>query len=248
MEHSAYEKPEPGQSWNFLDVILISVGAVVLFVAGFLLLRWLPIPRPDGDNISILLAVAFAALEAMALIGSIFLFGVFRRRMPWTSLGLRPAPMLWWLVAFFAGLIITPLAGMIALTIRLTLGLPLENPQLPFLLPEDLNLWGALSMILLGGLVVPFAEELFFRGLIYSWIRDRLGVWMGIGISALIFGLIHLELSVAGTAFILGLLLAWIYERSGSLWPAVLIHAMNNTVQILLLYVLVALGFTIPGA
>jgi membrane protease YdiL (CAAX protease family) len=43
------------------------------------------------------------------------------------------------------------------------LGLPLENPQLDFLLPEDISLITATLMILLAGILVPIAEELIFR-------------------------------------------------------------------------------------
>ncbi|HSO27479.1 MAG TPA: CPBP family intramembrane glutamic endopeptidase, partial [Anaerolineales bacterium] len=181
------------------------------------------------------------------LIGSLFLLGLRRRRWGWERLGLRSFAPVWFLVAFGVGMVVTPLSGIIALVIRRLLALPLESPQLSFLLPQDINLPGGLAMIALAGLVVPLAEELFFRGLLYTWLRGRWGFAPAAAVSALIFGVVHLEPSVAGTAFILGLILAWLYERSGSLWTAVLVHAMNNSIQILLLYALIALGFPMNG-
>ena len=100
-------------------------------------------------------------------------------------------------------------------------------------------------MFLLAGLVVPFAEELYFRGVLYNWMRDRWGIWPAILMSSLIFGIVHGEIAIAISAFILGILIAWAYERSGSLWTAIMIHAINNGVKILMLYIFLGLGLTV---
>ena len=125
--------------------------------------------------------------------------------------------------------------------------MPYENPQLEFILPVNFSWIGAISMLLLGVFLVPIAEEIFFRGVLYQWMRDRLGVWIAIPGSALIFGLLHGEISVADATFVMGLILAWFYERSNSLWPSIIIHIVNNSLKLLLLYTLIALGITYPG-
>ena len=107
--------------------------------------------------------------------------------------------------------------------IQLALGLPVENPQLDFLIPKQFTWAGAIGMLILGGLLVPIAEELFFRGVLYTWLRDSFGIWIAIPGSALVFGLLHGEISVAGATFVMGLVLAWLYERSNSLWPSITI-------------------------
>jgi membrane protease YdiL (CAAX protease family) len=89
---------------------------------------------------------------------------------------------------------------------------------------------------------VPFAEELFFRGVLYRWLRDRWGLWVGLIASSLVFGALHGDIAVAGATAVMGLVLGWFYERSRSLWPSILIHAINNTVKLVLLYALVATG------
>jgi hypothetical protein len=102
-------------------------------------------------------------------------------------------------------------------------------------------------MFLFGGFVVPLAEEIFFRGLLYRWMRQFWNVWPAIIVSSILFGLLHGEISVAGATFILGIILAWLYERSGSLWPSITIHVINNSLKLLILYTLIALGYEFPG-
>jgi membrane protease YdiL (CAAX protease family) len=150
--------------------------------------------------------------------------------------------MSWMLIGLAFGLVLTPLSGLIMLGLQILLGLPLENPQLPFLAPEGFSWFGLASMFLLGGVVVPFAEELYFRGVLYRWLHGRWGLWPGALVSSLVFGAVHGDVPIAGAAFSLGVVLAWIYERSQSLWPAVLIHITNNVIKILALYIFLAFG------
>ena len=102
-------------------------------------------------------------------------------------------------------------------------------------------------MVFLAGFAVPFGEELIFRGIFYKMLRERWGVWPGVLISSLVFGAIHGDLAVGLTAFLLGILLALVFEYSRSLWTSILVHALNNSVKIGLLYLLVELGFSVGG-
>ncbi len=71
-------------------------------------------------------------------------------------------------------------------------------------------------LMLAGGLLVPFGEELLFRGVLFAWLR-RWGLILAVAVSALVFAAFHgfneLMLSTAA----LGVLFALLYEKSGSL-------------------------------
>jgi membrane protease YdiL (CAAX protease family) len=177
---------------------------------------------------------------------SVYLFGVYRKHLQLQDLGFRSVSLVWMIWAIITALIFIPIIGLIALGVQILLGMPLENPQLEFLVPKDFSLIGAFTMIILGGILIPVAEEVFFRGVLYRWMRQYSGRWLAIIASSLIFGALHGDIAVAFATFIMGIVLAWFYEYSGSLWPSILIHATNNTIKLVLLYLLLALGIEIP--
>ena len=94
---------------------------------------------------------------------------------------------------------------------------------------------GATLMLLTGvtgGILAPFAEELFFRGYLQNLWQHRWGLWPAIALSALLFGLGHIQGAVFATAA--GVFLSLIYVRTGSLWPGTLLHGLYNIVSLLL--------------
>lgn len=75
-------------------------------------------------------------------------------------------------------------------------------------------------------------EEVYFRGLLYGRLDERLGVASAIVASGGIFGLVHFEPNAFPTLFALGLILGVLRWRSGSIWPGVGVHAANNALAI----------------
>jgi membrane protease YdiL (CAAX protease family) len=84
--------------------------------------------------------------------------------------------------------------------------------------------------------VVPVGEEVFFRGLVYGALRARWGVAVAAVASALFFTAVHLQLVHALPIFLLGVVLAVLYERTGTLIPAVIAHSVNNVVAVVALW------------
>ena len=94
-----------------------------------------------------------------------------------------------------------------------------------------------LPLLVLGGALVvaaPLAEELFFRGLVYGWLRGRLAPLPAALLCAAIFAAAHGSLGLAPPLLLLGLVLCWLYERSGSLWAPALAHAAVNAAALAL--------------
>lgn len=87
--------------------------------------------------------------------------------------------------------------------------------------------WGYLAICIFA----PLVEELVFRGAI---LRALLGTmrshWVAIAFSALIFAVVHFNPIQMPHAFFLGLLLGWMYYRTGSIIPGIMLHWVNNTV------------------
>ena len=91
-------------------------------------------------------------------------------------------------------------------------------------------------MVLMVGILGPVSEELVFRGFIFQNFETT-GRRVGpIVLSALLFGLMHLNFNQAAYAILIGIFLAMAVRAAGSLWPSVIAHAGFNSAEILLMY------------
>jgi membrane protease YdiL (CAAX protease family) len=98
--------------------------------------------------------------------------------------------------------------------------------------PTAATLVGAIVVI---GLLAGIGEELFFRGYMQTRLRERWGAWPAILVTAVLFGLIHMDPWHTPVATGIGVTLGWITELSGSLRPAVLAHVVNNVLSVVFL-------------
>ena len=105
-------------------------------------------------------------------------------------------------------------------------------PELPNIAEDSFDMimkdrWGYLSI----GLLAPLAEELVFRGAILrallQWISRP---WVAIAVSALFFAAAHMNPAQLPHAFLIGLLLGWLYYRTDSIIPGMVYHWVNNSV------------------
>lgn len=95
---------------------------------------------------------------------------------------------------------------------------------------------GPLALLIVGYSVflAPVVEEVLFRGLLLGALVRRWGQWSGIIISSILFGLMHLsDPWVIPPLMVLGIVLGWLTVRSGSLWPAILAHTLNNVIAVI---------------
>jgi membrane protease YdiL (CAAX protease family) len=97
---------------------------------------------------------------------------------------------------------------------------------------------GLILGVLVIGISAPLGEEMLFRGLAFNCIKRRFGLPAGLLLSALLFTLPHAATYTFTLlpVFLMGLLLAWTYQNSGSLWVPILIHATNNSLLVILAY------------
>jgi hypothetical protein len=87
--------------------------------------------------------------------------------------------------------------------------------------------WGYFAL----GLFAPVAEEFVFRGAILrSLLQGNMKPWTAIAVSALIFALAHFNPAQLPHALLIGMLLGWMYWRTGSIIPGITYHWVNNTI------------------
>jgi membrane protease YdiL (CAAX protease family) len=112
-----------------------------------------------------------------------------------------------------------------------------RDVETPAQLGNHLGVGGAILAGVYALVVAPFAEEFFFRGLLFRSLRDRHGFWPGAIVSSLAFGLVHYVPAPWQDALLLqtimvatGFGLAWIYERRGTLLADWAAHATFNAI------------------
>ncbi|MBV9580522.1 MAG: CPBP family intramembrane metalloprotease [Chloroflexi bacterium] len=176
----------------------------------------------------------------------IFVYGrlIWPGVLTWTDLGLKPLPLEYTLrmgiAAGLGGLVVIDIVGTLLTQVGLR---PNQLEEFDFVLNE-----GPVAFVVLlvaAAVVAPFFEELFFRGFLFGVYRRRQPVWLAYLVSSVLFTILHLEPNrmnlnqMAGLSvgiFMLALLLAWLYQHTGSLYPGMLAHAINNATGLILFY------------
>jgi membrane protease YdiL (CAAX protease family) len=99
--------------------------------------------------------------------------------------------------------------------------------------------FGAIAAALLIVVAAPLSEEIFFRGFMFAGIRRAAPFWVAAGCSAAVWGLFHYtgpgSWGVCLQLAIFGVILAWLYERTGSIWPTIAVHMFNNALAFAIL-------------
>jgi membrane protease YdiL (CAAX protease family) len=218
-------RPFPPSNWGPSGAVL---GAVTAIVAGLVLgLPALLFTEGEGDLTTAGNIVAQIGL-VLGLVG-VPLFvarshGAASAREAFRRLGLRRfdrSAFLWMVVALIAYLV---LLGLYSLFV-------VEPEQ------EDIaESFGPVPIqVLLIAIAAPFSEELCFRGMLFGGLRERLPVVPAALIAGVVFGLLHAftGLSAVPPLAILGVIFCLLYEKTGSIVPGILLHALNNSVALL---------------
>lgn len=93
-------------------------------------------------------------------------------------------------------------------------------------------------LLLAGVVVAPVVEEVFFRGFLFAGLRKRYDWQRAALISAALFALVHLQPTAVLPIFILGYIFAYLYHRSNSIWPAIVMHISTNALALGVAYLL----------
>ncbi len=169
---------------------------------------------------------------------------IIRRKydLTWYDLGFRPLANGWLQKGIIIGVISVPLFMLFMSVSQEFFGMPTENPQIDALTRVGTSWFAILSILLATAVVAPLAEEIVFRGVLFPWLHDRMGLQGAIFVSGLIFGLAHGIPHLIPPLTIFGMILAAVTHYSGTLWSAIIVHAVFNAIQIVSLFVLLSSG------
>lgn len=99
-------------------------------------------------------------------------------------------------------------------------------------------------MLFLMAIVPATVEEFIFRGIVYGGYRKSGTKFMAVMLSALMFGLMHMNLNQALYAFVIGVLLALLFEATNSIWTTMLFHFIYNAQSCCMMFLIEAI---MPG-
>lgn len=231
-----------GPAWGWNDVLLallVMVGATALLALGVRSAAAALGVQLEQRLVSPALYLLGLGAYLAAVLG-VYLFAA--RRAGWRALGLRATgwPNILIVPPLFVLelLLIVVVNGAVAL-----LAGGFDNPQVDSLTGGVALSTGELvALLVLVAVVAPFAEELFFRGMLYPLLRARMGAAPAIVFNAALFAVAHVVVVLIPALFVVGLLLAYLRERSGSLWPSLLLHGMQNATALLLINIALSTG------
>lgn len=225
--------------WNGVQALSIAVLATIGldFVIAFLSGLLLNLFDLEINADSVLINFGFYGLTSLASIGLVSLFIKKRMKSNFAALGLKkfkiPQAILLIIIASISLIVMTTVAY--TAVEKLVPGVNLEQEQDTAF--HDASGGAELGMAFFALVIVaPFAEELIFRGFMLPAFAQRFGFLAGALITSLLFGLAHLQVNVGILTFLMGMLLAWLYKKTGSLWPAILFHSLKNLVAFLIIF------------
>lgn len=105
----------------------------------------------------------------------------------------------------------------------------LRGQELPSSGPAALALTVIVVVVL-----APIFEEVFFRGLLYPTLRNRLGVWAAVLLNGLIFGVLHFQPLYMLSLSLVGAILAYLYEKTESIVAPMLAHGLYNALVVII--------------
>lgn len=170
-------------------------------------------------------------LPSLAGVAWVWFMTVWREPGGWRALGLTTMPDNWPRRAVLAAIGCYVLGVAVAIVTAPVFGLP-KGPPTPIRPGEVEATFGFVASFVLTGVVLaPLLEELVFRGVLFAWLRRRLSFVPAAALAAAPHAAVHFDIGSMAALFAIFMALAWLYERSGSLWTAVIAHGGHNLIS-----------------
>lgn len=219
--------------WGFADLIAVYIG---IFLLGMLygLLRDV-LAFNSSERLLTNFYLGFI-VQFTAMVGLVLLVTIFIRKASLSDVGLKRVS---WDDFFKYGVI----GGFILIVVIFTLGLPinyfhpdLEPQAFETMLRTSVSNSDFVILFIIGALLAPFSEELFFRGMMYPVFRDKFGPTGAMILAGIVFGLLHFDAWRAIPLAIGGIILCYIYEKTNSILATTMAHGLWNACMAFLVF------------
>lgn len=235
IEQMVSPESRPPPAWRDLILYLV-VGLGGFFGVSLLVGQYL-----HADRVTLGVSVVAYALNILFFAGSVLVLGAARGKLSLREIGFFP-PRLgwrWFFIAIVLSLSLLPVRGVLGLVVQWVFGGDLQGLQerMSVIAPEGFTWLGFFVTLLGAGILAPIAEELFFRGAIFTWFRQRYNFPVAMVVSSLPFALGHFDSAgVVASSLVLAIANAVVFEKSKSLWAPILMHITTNSFAVFFIY------------
>lgn len=232
-------------SWGMWDVSKVAVlylffGYMMLISEAFLMGA---VPVFKNDNFRMMLN---SSVMDILIVFFILEFSVVQYKDKLEALGISAKDFFrnvrYGIAAYIA--IVPVLIGLVALIAAAVSAIkyvPQKQPVVDLFLKER-NTTFLLYTSLFAAIAGPMVEELFFRGFFYNAAKKRVGIFWATIVTASVFALLHAHLVGFLPILALGILLAYVYEKTGSLVSSVTVHMVHNLAMVFLVFLVKQIG------
>lgn len=170
---------------------------------------------------------------ALILMLGVYVIALYPKKLSWSELGIKSFSVKEWKHILLSSILLLVGATIIVILTSF-IGNSWENSKTAAI-QQNVTFLTALIAFVSAAVISPIYEEIFYRGFLYRWLRTRIGFTGALIISSLIFTIVHIPTyNVMPVNFFSGVIFALAYERTGSIWPSVVIHGLTNGVMVLL--------------
>lgn len=240
MESKNVVLPPPCPKWSWWDLVLVLVMLLALIpVTGFLknyIMQAIAALEVTGNSPQTLALFMGAFIQAAVMILAVSLL-TWRKRGTRKDLGLISDDLIYNLFMGVAGgAVLAVVIWIMGLIVFWIFGPP--PPQDIEKLLTGVKSGGDLLLPFISvAVLAPLSEEIYFRGMVFPVVRARFGPAAGMLLSGLFFGALHMDIYRVLPISAMGFVLAYFYERTGSLVTPIIAHSAWNSIMLLILYI-----------
>lgn len=204
----------------------ISVALVVYVVLIALLGAWMVQTPPEQASLRGIIGMA-----ANGVAGGIALLAAFALRIrDFRTFGFRTVERKWLLAGVAIGVVAFGASFIVEYVYFLFITEP--NTQVDFQAAAKAGPAMLLILLFAGAVLTPLGEEFVFRGVVANAL-NRYGAWAGVVASAAIFAAAHGPSVIFVLAFMIGIVAGWLFRRTESIWPGVVVHVVYNGLHLI---------------
>lgn len=179
----------------------------------------------SGTLTGLLMAIIFSS--------GVYVIALRPYNLSWRAVGFNTFQTSYWksIISWTSLLIVISIVIIILMEL---LGGTTENTKTESL-QNNIGIWTILIAFVSAAIISPIYEEIFYRGFLYRWFRVKWGVPAGILLSSFVFTLVHIPTyNTLPINFLSGVIFSWTYEKTKSIYPGMIIHAVFNGIAVVL--------------